>query len=642
MAKKTKIDVNLWKNRIRAAEKARKDLLTEIDENVANYNGSVIGFGETGFYKKQSVEVNLTYVDLKQSVSALYSKNPYIYFEATKPDSEKSAAIFESAINTLWGKLKMKSVMRDAVKAVKLNGIACFKTFFNFKKDFQKNDWSGRVFNDEVLTERISIDRVLKDPDATSFQTSPWIAHESIEPIHDIAERFKITDDDIGKIKVKKTTNGISENMGAIDDEFKFGCFYEIEDRKNKRLFVIIDGFDKVFDEKELDIPFDTMWDFLVYNDIPDCSEIHSDYHFWRPQLREVSIYRTMAANHAKKGNAKYKAFGKRLSEDQISQLKTSEDSSVVQLDTDQNVEPFQHSTVDRSIFEAELSARSDIGLISKQAPRQSIGKKTATEIEAVEAAAQEVEGENVERLEEVIESICYKWALLILKNYDYKRMIRLTEMTDAKFLMLRNKINTDGNNLLTGSSRKPFLEFSQEDLSEFVSVKIQPGSTLPDNAQSRIQKFMGFAKFMASVPGAVAAVDLEEVILEAEEVFGVRNMNLLKKKDSPEEESKLLNAGVLVVAKLSEDHGYHIRVHESESNDNYQNALHIQMHKELKAQIEKSQEQQSLSRPSQIGAVDLIQPTGRSFINAPTGQAPQVIGLAPNQQQSAVGQGGF
>lgn len=632
----------IWFKRINAAVKFREPALEEAEDNEALYNNKILSYKDTGYSRSNNMDLNLVYVDTKQSVYNSYSKNPKIFFDNETPEAETAADIYELIVSNLWVKLKLKGLMRDAVKSTKFSGVCGFKTYFNLDKEGSKDRWNDSVFNDEVRVDRVPLKNLLKDPDADSYDTSWWIGHEIEMPLLSIYSKFKLSAEDKLRVEVVKTTGGLIGDK--VDDEFKYGQIIEVEDRRNIKIFTLIKGIkNKKFDEKDLDYPqFDTMYDFLMYNDLPDCERVHSDFFFWKKQLKEMGIYRTMIANHAKKGTAKYKSFGEKLTDEQINQLKTAQDSSVVQLSSNQDIVPFQHSSIDPTLLQAEATARQDIQLISKQAPRQSVGEsKTATEIKAVEMAAQEVESENSERLDSVMASIASKMAKLMWQNYTVERIIKLSEMTEAEFLGFRNSLSDD---VLQGSNKRPFVRVSKENLNPNVTARIQPGSTMKDNEQSRMNKFMGFIDAVSKM-GANAALDIEEVVLEAEKIFGVQGMNLLKKKDDPFKESKLLNSGIFVSAKLSEDHEFHIATHEKESNDNYQNALHIQMHKQFQEQIKKAEEtQMTIAQSKGFNAAPML--SGSSFVGSglvnpgPEPQAGQTPGPIP--APGAVNTGGM
>lgn len=610
-----------WKARIEQAKKAREKLIEDGEKHERAYEGEISNISGCS----DSIVVNLVYVDVKQSVPSLYSRNPKIYFEPTIPQAETASTIYELAVNKKWADLKMKPLCREVIKSTKFYGVCAFKTYFNFKDDFIKEEWTDRIENDDVRTDMVPLKQLLKDPAASSWHTSTWIIHELEAKREDIADRFNL---DIKDVTITKSEPGTTEYEEAVKTDFQYGTYYEIEDRKKGEVSYIVDGYDKFAKKPEKKkYSYDTMYDFLMYNDIPGKADPRSDYYFWRDQLIELSAYRSMQVAHARKGNSKYKILGK-ISENAKTQLKSSQDTSFVELESGQDVVPFQHSALDPQIQYAEAAVRGDIQIISKQAPRQSGGEKTATEVKAVEMAAQEVSSESLDRLEEVLASIATKWAMLMHGNYSATKVIGLTAMTEAQFQGFKGGLK----DVLGGTAEKPFLSITKSNLSDKVKAKIRAGSTAPENDQTRMARFTNFIKFAAEGQ-LIGGLDKEEVLDEAVEVFGVQNDNLTVRKDNPMEESRLLNTDIFVAPKISENHDSHLMVHEQESNGSNANIAHILGHKLFKSQLEGNQLAQSA-----VTAAVQLPPTGQSFIGAegplpaevPQGAIPPQGGVAP------------
>lgn len=623
----------VWKARIDSAEKRLEDTLEDRNKSIEHYLGNIQPYG--GYDK--TIAVNLVYVDLKQSVSEFYSRNPKFFVDPDENDSEQAANVAELVVNKKWEERKMKKVCRNAVKETKLGGVAGFKTYYNFSKDYQPDEWDDRVVNDDVRTDFIPMDQLLKDPSAKSWLTTPWVAHKIEDRRENIMKKFDLPKNEVAitgsdsNICSGSTSSQYSTDVQA---DFEFGTYYEIEDRLEKEIFYIVEGCNRILNKKAKTYKYDTMYDFLMFNDIPECPDPQSDYASWRDQLIELSTYRTMECSHARRGNSKYiaKTSGKKLTEDQRNQLKTSNDATVVELDVTQDVAPFQHAALDSQLFVAENACRQDIQIISKASPRQMAGQsKTATEVKAVEMAAAQVSGEGLERLEECMASIANKWLILMAENYDGKRYVQLSGIADAEFLSLKNSLGDQ----LEGEPKRATLTFSGKDLQHKLKVTVKPGSTAPDNDQMRRANFQGFAQFVATAQ-LIAGVDQEAMLREAAQVFNVENQNLLIRKDNPLEESRLLNSGVYIAPRMDENHDYHLAIHDIETNGSSENLIHRLGHLMFKRQKEVMQQAnqavmlQNAQTQSPMG--------GGSFVGANMGgQMPQGA-VAPQANQAPAG----
>lgn len=614
----------MWKAKIDLGVAALKDYIEEGQRFEKSYEGKILSNSSSN-----DVQVNFFYVDMKQSIPSYYSKNPKIFFTPKRPGAEKSAQVKELLVNQKWNERKMKGLMRESIKLTKLYGMCGFKTYFYFNRDSKKDEWNGRIENDDVRTDVVSLKNLIKDPDASSWNSSPWIGHRVDEKRSEIAKKFKIPLKDRHRIMEVSSTTGskdLSVDAG-VKEEFSYGRYWEIEDRVNRRTFVYIEGLDKIYDEKDRsDELYDTMWDFLSYNDIPGLQP-YSDFHFWESQAKEASKYRSMMARHASKGVSKYFSKGTKLTQTQKQQLFSSQVTSLVELDQNQIIDSLQHAQLDPQIVACYSMATQDIQLISKQAPRQSVGDdKTATEVKAIEMAAREVSSENLDRLEEVMANIANKWAMLMEKYYTTTRVISLAEVGEAEFLNYQNSFSDK----IQGSKNNLFLTISNEDLKGEVQASVKAGSTQPDSDQARMAKLMNFSKFVAQIPGAVQAIDLEELIDEAVDVFDVRNDNLTRRKDNPAGESRLLNSGVVISAKLSEDHDKHLAIHEAESNGNNQNISHILQHKLFKEMLEQNKIAAAKSAISKLEDSGPL--SGQSFVGANQSQPPSLLTTTPAQ----------
>ena len=589
------------------------------------YNGIIPQTLKNSF--DHTVMVDFVYVDMKQSIATLYAKNPKFFMRPENPQSEFVAEVWEEIINTKWKELKMVLSIREGIKNAKLDGICGFKTYFNYKENYVASDWSGRQKNDDVCTEVVPLSQLIRDPDATSWETSPWIAHEITAKIDTIAQRFNIRGKEKDRITVNTSTKN-STDLGIPPEQigdFQYGTYYEIEDREARKIYYLIDGIDR-WAQKPKDFPktpegdetkVHTMWDFLSYNSIPGRTDPKSDYYFWKQHIDEVTIFRSMRISKALKGQSKIITRGSRITQEQKDQIGSNVENSVVELENTQEILPFPLSPLDPNIQFSEQAARADIQLISKQAPRQGGGgsDKTATEVRAIEQASIEVTSDARDQLDMVLESIAQKWVYLMQENYTSSRFISITGMANADFIMLKEKVDRIDSDMLSGSARFPFLKVNKNNLKHGVKVEIQSGSTMPDNDRTRIEKLKGFSEAVKAL-GLNSYLDPDALIDELVEVFGVRNENLTVKKDNPIEESKILQSGLFFAPRMSDNHDEHILLHERENKGTDEEQVHLMIHRIFKNQIEKTKAAQQL-----VSSKISPQVSGQSFMGDPQGQ---------------------
>ena len=634
MAKSLAEQFKTWKNRLALSEKDIEELVQEGNTFRKYYENYISPEIKEAF--SPAVSVNFVYVDMKQDIANKYSKDPKLFFHPENPESELSAELMEHTVNIKWKELKMKDIVREAIQNAKLDGVCAFKTYFNFKKDNIEDDWSGRIKNDDVRTDVVPLACLLKDPDAPSYQKSPWIAHKIHAQRDDIAKRFGIRGEDKDMITVTESTPGSSDLAYEEKGDFQYGTYYEIEDRKNKKLLYIVEGLNGFQERKDFpDENIITMYDFLEYNGIPGRSNPRADYYFWLSHIKEVSAFRSMRFNKALKGSSKTIVRGQRLESWQKDQLTSTEESNYVELFPDQTIEPFVPGQIDQNVFTAEQSARADIQLLSKQAPRQSsIGEsKTATEVVAIEQAQQEITSEARDRLDQVLESIANKWVILMQKNYDASRFIRITGMPYADFHALKARFKDVDEDIVQGTDANPFLKINKNVLQGKIHVSIQSGSTAPDNDQTRMQKIMGFVQAVGQL-GLTQTLDPKEVIDELIQVFGVESDNLTIQKDNPVEESRLLSAGAFFSPRMNDDHDLHLQIHERENKGSDEEQIHMMIHRIFKRQNDKMKEATqriALERQSQQPQV-----SGQSFATDQQGQ----VGPQSLEQQGQVSPG--
>lgn len=634
----------VWCARLTLGEKDLDRYIERGKKNRAMYNPNP---------KKEKIKVNLVYVDMKQSVSEYYQKNPKMYFKPTNSNSRKESIIAEILTEDNWDRLKMKDVMRDSVKLAKLDGVVGFCTYYQYFDDYFVERFDDSLENDDVITKCVPLKDLIKDP-GYGWYDSPWIARKMLLPKDEIISRFKIRKEEEKRsielremVDIEDKKNIQYGGMDDVDQEqFKVGTVWEIEDRRSRKIMYRVKGISRFLGVKKMDYDFNSMWDFLYFNDIPDQTFVDSDYAYWKDQQEELNKYRSIRVEHANKGVAKYTYRGTDpLTDKQIKDLTSSQDSIVINLPINSELSAIQHANVDTGVDFAEQLVRSDIQLISRQAPRQPIGDKTATEVKANEIASQKLVNENQERLEEVCGRIAMKQLRLMQKHYTEQRVISMTEMTPDSFSKFKEIV---GDNV-EGDSKSPKLVFTNKDLGDKMRVKVEPGSTTKDDDQTRFQKIRMLINDAKGYPPLAQSLDNNAIIEEYTRAIGLYNFNVTKRPENPMAENEVLESGGGLLPHKDEDHDAHLLVHRS-GPMTAEKQLHIAAHEMLKKQKESFEMAKMASQmmKQQSPLAQLAQLSGASFMgqqgpmNDPRLQAnaqaaaQSPVGMVPNQPQNA------
>ena len=573
--KDDKKEFNLWKTRIDDSTSERDEYAQEGQDHRDAYNGKSAG------------KINLVYPDVKQSVASNYAKNPKAYFEAENPESEKSAKIFEVLISHLIEKLKFKRIMRGVIRSAKFDPVVATKTYFKFELNLSKTVFNDSVHNDEIVTELVLCKSLIKDSKSKTYEKSPWIGHCDRDSADNLQKRFGLTDQELIKISHNSDTPEMRQVEGKERYKYIYTDYYEIEDRVNGEIFYIVKGVERILGKKKKEYTFDSMYDFFQPNYVEGAEECHGDLYYWRNQREAYNTMRELFNEASEKAVPKSILRGP-WSEQQISDLKDNVVKGFVHCkDPTTTIEPLNHAQVDPSITRNLSMIQGEMQLISKNIIANMSGDKTATEIKSNEMAGQEIESEYREILEDMMASIFFKWAKLAQKFYTTKRVVKITGYTDAQYVGFKNDLG----DAFQDDGKNKYLKFDKSQLEGEFTVKIEAGSTLPDNKQTRMNKFMGFTGFLSKIPEAKAFVNMERVIEEAQDVFDVRNEGLILAKNDPYAENKLLSSGVWVTPQMSDDDDYHLSIHMADLNDTPEKEFHMLVHKKqkmMKSQVEK------------------------------------------------------
>jgi len=584
--KKSSADFRVWFNRVESAENIQKKHKADWDKYQKAYHGDILDKSTSDYSANYNVP-NLFYMDVRSSIPKLYTQNPYIFVEPETPEADLNAEILEKVINIQMDKRWFfKRVMRDLVKGTKIKGRSYLKVSYKYDQDRVGREFAGEELNDEIIISFVDRASLIIDPNATSFHSARWVAHKIREKVGVIRSKFKIPKDT--KITVEEDCKEYNDNNNLSNDEredFLYGYYYEVEDRENRKLFHIVHGLDDWVDEpRDFPYRFYSLYSALEWNDVPNELNTRSDLHFWIALLEQLAEVKTQQANHRRKLNSKYiKTGGAKLTDEQIEDLTTYEDATVVELSAGQNISTLNHATLGQEVYSYEQSLRQDCMIVSgmnemKQGLPQA--SKTAREAMAIVEEAQNVLSDRASRVEEVVKEVIEKCIILIQDFYDTTKIIRLTGMEEVEYLGLKDRYQ----DRLEGNSKKPFLRFVGKDLVGKMEVRVKPGSSQPASEEQREQSLTKLIGLIGQLPTLNAAIDPVEVLKEIARVLHIENKGIILDTSTPEQENSILKRDVPVMPKINEPHDIHIAAHERENNGTNAFILHILGHKLMKS----------------------------------------------------------
>lgn len=582
----------MWKNRVNCALKGMDNQKQEWNKYLKAYEGEILT-PEYSDFSSHFEQPNLFYVDVRSSLPKLYSQSPYFYFDPDTPEADLSAELMEKVVNSIKDKKWfLKKRAREWIVGAKLKGRAYLKVSYKFEKA-DGEELVGDEPNDEILIQYVDREDLIVDPNACSVDSARWVAHKIKAPISEIRRKFNLkSEDKISSEEDQKDYLDGEKVPSEERDDFQYGTYFEIEDRSNHELSYIVSGLDG-FAEKPKEMPYGyfSMYTPLEWNRLPKKLDTKADLHFWWGQLVNLAETKTQQAHHRRKLNSKYKKIGPTpLKEEQIDDLTSYDDGTVVDLGQGNDVVPFQHAQLGQEVYLGEQSLRQDIAIISgmnemKQGVPQS--QKTAREAMAIVQESQDVVSDRVGLIEEALESVMAKCVWLMQNFYDTTRMVSLSGMEEVEFLGYKEKYP----NNFKGTADKPFVEFvGKRDLLGKMSISIKAGSSMPTNEAQRKQDLIEFLGLIKQAPQLISAIDPKEVLKEGARIFHIENKGIIFDPKTPEQENALLKRNVPVMPHYNESHEQHIAGHERENNGSPAFIAHILNHKLMKAFIEQSQ----------------------------------------------------
>lgn len=525
MAKKSSADyLKQAKMRLEASKKWRKS--DGYDALWKRMNDLYAGKHFDDYKSEDQMLVNIAFSTINVMSPTISVNYPKISVNATSAEFAAQAVIAEAVVNYWWKHKDIRTEFRRAVKDTLAFGHGWIKVGYRFVEEEVEGeseiseanpDGIGHpntiVREDSPFAERVSVNDVFVDPDATSMKDIRWIAQRIRRPIADVkndkryakAARIDVTPmavsryaDDPSRKKVQDKNEGYAE-------------IWEFYDIASNTMCVFSEGSD-LFLVKPMKMPYAFGQPFVMIRnyDVPDCFYPIGDLESIEPLQRELNETRSQMMNHRKKFSRKY--LYREAAFDQMgrSALESDDDNVMVPVMSDEAlggvVTAFPAVINPPEFYNQSSMIIGDIdrvsGITEIQRGGQSEIRRTATEAGMIQDASNARISDKLAIIEQSIAEVG-------------RRMLQLAQ----QFMQGEQVVR------ITGKDGEPmWVNFDREYLAGDFDFEVAAGSTQPHNESFKRQMALQMVDAMAPFAGA-GIIDMSKLAAHVLQMgFGVKN----------------------------------------------------------------------------------------------------------------------
>ncbi|CAB4139797.1 Portal protein, partial [uncultured Caudovirales phage] len=306
-------------------------------------------------YKNQDqMLVNIAFSTVNVISPSISVNYPKITVNATSSEFAAQAVVAEAVVNYWWKHKDIRTEFRRAVKDMLAFGHGWIKVGYRFVEEEVEGeseiseanpDGIGHpntiVREDSPFAERVSINDVFVDPDATSMKDIKWIAQRIRRPIADVRndKRYsKAARLDVSPMAVSRYADDPSRRK-VYDKNEGYAEIWEYYDISTNSMSVFSEGSD-MFLVKPMKMPYSFGQPFVMIRnyDVPDHFYPIGDLESIEPLQLELNETRSQMMNHRKKFSRKY--LYKESAFDQLgrSALESDEDNVMVPVSSDEPI----------------------------------------------------------------------------------------------------------------------------------------------------------------------------------------------------------------------------------------------------------------------------------------------------------------
>ena len=474
------------------------------------------------------VMVNIAFSTMNVISPSISVNYPKITVNANSPDQAAQAIIAEAVVNYWWKHHDIRLEFRRAVKDMLAFGHGWIKVGYRFveeseveagetevsdKEDGGEGTSTTVVLEDAPFAERVSVNDIFVDPDATSMKDIRWIAQRIRRPINDVKadKRYsKAARNDVTMAAVSRHADDPSQKK-IYDTNQSYAEVWEFYDIAANTMSVFSDGGDN-FLVKPMAMPYAFGQPFVMLRnyDIPDQFYPMGDLESVEPLQNELNETRSQMMNHRKKYSRKYLYRESAFDTQGKSALESDEDNVMVPVGTDESlanvVSAFPAIINPPEFYNQSQMIINDFDRISGvtefQRGSQTEIRRTATESSLIQDAANARTADKLAVVEQGIAEVA-------------RRLIVLCQqfMTGEKVARVMGK---DGEPL--------WVKYDRDYLKGDFDFEVVGGSTQPQNESYRRQMALQIVDAMTPFAGAgiVDMTKLASFVLQ--QGFGIKN----------------------------------------------------------------------------------------------------------------------
>jgi len=478
-------------------------------------------------YKNQDqMLVNIAFSTINVISPSISVNYPKITVNATSSEFAAQAVVAEAVVNYWWKHKDIRTEFRRAVKDMLAFGHGWIKVGYRFVEEEVEGeseiseanpDGIGHpntiVREDSPFAERVSINDVFVDPDATSMKDIKWIAQRIRRPIADVRndKRYsKAARLDVSPMAVSRYADDPSRRK-VYDKNEGYAEIWEYYDVSSNTMSVFADGSD-MFLVKPMKMPYAFGQPFVMIRnyDVPDHFYPIGDLESIEPLQLELNETRSQMMNHRKKFSRKY--LYKESAFDQLgrSALESDDDNVMVPVSSDEPignvVTAFPAVINPPEFYNQSNMIIGDIDRISgvSEFQRGAVSeiRRTATESSLMQDAANARTSDKLAVVEQAIAEVG-------------RRMLQLAQQFMQGEQVAR----------VMGRDGEPiWINFDRDYLKGDFDFEVAAGSTQPHNESFKRQMALQLVDAMAPFAGA-GIVDMSKLAAHVLQFgFGVKN----------------------------------------------------------------------------------------------------------------------